>query len=485
MVHSTTPSRGTLPRHWDWRLRYSAALGATAVALWAWYLWPVMHQDPFIVFLAAVIATARVFGFGPAVLCTVASVVALDYFTFSPRFTFALSALDAQRLLIFVIVSVLTAGLARQRLRAESRAEETRRRMAAIVESSADAIYSATPEGVITTWNPGAEKLYGYSAEEAIGRHISLVAPPEKIDEVNRNTQRLNQGDFIDSFQAERMRKDGARILVLLSVSPVRSSKGEIVGHSAIVRDITAQVRATEALRRNEKLATAGRMAAVVAHQINNPLEAVTNLLYLARHDPSRASQYLDQAEKEVQRVSEFAHQTLGSVRESSAAGSVNVAEIIDQVLQLYERRLQDKHIQIEKHYQDKPMLCGFAGELRQLFSNLIINAMDAMNEGGRLQVRVRSAQSSGSPSLPGVRVTVADNGGGIDRASALHIFEPFFTTKQELGTGLGLWFSQGIAQKHGGRIRFYSRTAAANHGTVFSVFLTDATTDAKAANAS
>ncbi len=477
MPFANSAPSGTWPRHWDWRLRYSGALGSTAIALWAWYLWPVMHLDPFIVFLAAVIVSARLFGFGPAVLCTVASVIALDYFTFSPRFSFAVSASDGQRLLIFVVVSILTAGLARQRWHAETRADEARGRMAAIFESSADAIFSATPDGVITSWNPGAENLYGYSAEEAIGHHISLVAPPEKTDEVNRNTELLNRGEAIESFRTERKRKDGSRIIVLLSISPLRKRNGQIIGHSAIARDITAQTRAEEALRRNEKLATAGRLAAVVAHEINNPLEAVTNLLYLARRDPSRQSEYLDQAESEIERVAAFAHQTLGFVRETFAPAPVDVAEILDQVLHLYLRRLQAKHIHVEKQYDCSPALRGYPGELRQLFSNLIINAADAMNDHGRMQVRIRRISSWSLSSRAGVRVTVADNGSGIDPENAARIFEPFFTTKQELGTGLGLWFSQGIAQKHGGSIRFRSRTTPGSHGTVFTVFLAEVAT--------
>jgi PAS domain S-box-containing protein len=472
MPFDDIPSSLTGPRHWDWRLRYAGALGATAIALWAWYLWPVMHQDPFIVFLAAVIVSASIFGFGPAVLCTVASVFALDYFTFWPRFSFALSANDAERLGIFVLVSVLTAGLARQRKLAETRADEVRGRMAAIVESSADAIFSATPEGVITSWNRGAETLYGYSAQEAIGQHISIVAPPDKMDEVNRNTDRLNRGEVIESFRAERRRKDGTPLIVLLSIAPLRNRSGEIMGHSAIARDITAQTRAEEALRRNEKLATAGRLAAVVAHEINNPLEAVTNLLYLARHDPARQPEYLDQAEREVERVAAFAHQTLGFVRETSAPDTVNVADILDSVLQLYQRRLQTKHIRVEKQYESGVTLCGYTAELRQLFSNLIINATDAMDYGGRLLLRVRRIEHWNHCSRSGVRITVADNGSGIAPKNAARIFEPFFTTKEELGTGLGLWFSQGIAQKHGGAIRFRSRTGPGRSGTVFSVFL-------------
>jgi len=453
------------PRYWDWPWRYGGALGTTAVALWAWYLWPVMHQDPFIVFLAAVIVSARLFGFGPSVACTVASVFALDYFTIAPRFTFALSLNDVERLMLFVTISVLTAGLARDRRNAETRADEFRSRMAAIVESSADAIFSATPEGIITTWNRGAEELYGYTAEEAVGQHISLVAPPEKLAEVNRNTSRLNQGEAILSFHTERLRKDGSRVIVLLSISPLRNRKGDIIGHSGIARDVTAQTRAEEALRRNEKLATAGRLAAVVAHEINNPLEAITNLLYLARRDPARQDGYLEQAEKEVERVAEFAHQTLGFVRETSSPSPVNVAELVDQVLLLYQRRLQNKQIQVEKRYSGDVVLLGFPGELRQLFANLIINASDATKPDGRLHIRVRQMHRS-------VRITIADNGSGIPPEAVAHIFEPFFTTKQDFGTGLGLWFSQGIALKHRGQIRFRTSTIPGRSGTVFFVTL-------------
>jgi signal transduction histidine kinase len=276
------------------------------------------------------------------------------------------------------------------------------------------------------------------------------------------------------------MRKDGTRIIVLLSISPLRNRQGEIVGHSAIARDITAQTQAEEALRRSEKLATAGRLAAVVAHEINNPLEAVTNLLYLARRDPSRQAEYLDQAEAEVERVAAFVHQTLGFVRETSAPSPVNVAELLDQVLQLYQRRLQEKHIAIERQYESSATLRGYSSELRQLFSNLIINAVDAMGANGRLVLRVRGTRNWGRASGSGVRVSVADNGAGIEPENVGRIFEAFFTTKQDLGTGLGLWFSQSIAQNHGGAIRFRSRTVPGSNGTVFSVFLTNATEDTK-----
>ena len=465
---STSPNVPLSERHWA--VRFAGGLVATAIALGIWFLWPVMHEDPFAIFIAAVIVTARFFGFGPALLCTGSSVAALAYFVFPPA-GLEVSSKDSERLLVFVLVSILTAGLARQRSQAETRAGEMRQRMAAIVESSEDAILSTTPEGIITSWNRGAETLYGYADDEAIGRHISFVAPPERTHEITRNTTRLKRGEYIEGYQTERLRKDGARISVLLSISPLRNSGGAIVGSSAIARDITAQRRAEEALRRNEKLATAGRLAATIAHEINNPLEAVTNLLYLARHDGDHQDEYLAQAEKELQRVAAIAQQTLGFVRESPAA-PLSIAETFDQVLQLYGRKLDEKHIQTEKEYEAKVEIRGFAGELRQLFSNLILNAVDAMGDHGRLRLRVARTHQRSNGLQPGVRVTVADNGSGISSADMPHIFEPFYTTKKDLGTGLGLWLAHGIVQKHGGSIRVRSRTEPGNSGTVFSVFL-------------
>jgi len=481
MAYDISAQPNTGPGWGHWALRYGVALAATAVALWIWLLSPVMHEDPFAIFIAGVVFTARFFGFGPAILCTATSALALDYFVFPPP-GFRITGYDSERLLVFVLVSILTAGLARQRSRAETRAGEMRRRMAAIVESSEDAILSVASDGMVTSWNRGAEMLYGFSAEEAIGRHISFIAPPERAHEVPPLLLRLKQGEHIGSYQTERMRKDGTRVPVLISISPLRDARGNIVGSSAIARDITAQRRAEEALRRNEKLATAGRLAATIAHEINNPLEAVTNLLYLAGRDAQSRDDYLRLAEREVQRVAAIAQQTLGFVRESSSAMPLSVAETLDQVLQLYLRKLDAKRIQIEKKYQAGVDIYGFASELRQLFSNLIINAVDAMEEGGRLLLRVARAHEWSNGRKTGVRITIADNGGGIGQSDMTHLFEPFYTTKKDIGTGLGLWLSHGIVQKHGGSIRVRSRTTPGHSGTVFSVFLPDIVETPKAA---
>src|SRR5580693_6385341 len=269
-----------------WRqgaLRYSVALAATGVALGIWFLWSVMRQDPFAIFIAAVIVSARFAGFGPALLCTAASSLAIDYFIFEPRFSFSISANDYGRLFVFIAVAVLTAGLARQRSRAQTRAEQTQRQMAAMVESSDDAILTGDINGIITSWNPGAERLYGYSATEAIGMSVKMLASPEHPDEIPGISRKIMRGESIQHHTSERIRKDGTRVAVDVSLSPIRNKRGEVIGGSSIAHDITAKRRSEEALRRNEKLATAGRLAAAVAHEINNPLEAVINLIYLAR----------------------------------------------------------------------------------------------------------------------------------------------------------------------------------------------------------
>jgi len=457
-------------------MRYSAALAASGIALGVWSLWPALHDAPFIVFLAAVVVTARVFGFGPALLCTLASGLAIDYFILEPRFSFSIGRNDWARLIVFFGVSVLAAGLARKRWQAETRAGQIQRWMASIVESSADAILTKDKNGIITSWNSGAERLYGYAAAEAIGRPVSMLVAPGQPDEIPGFLERLGRGEPIQHHATVRLRQDGTRILVDLCLSPVRDQHGEIVGASSIAHDISLQRRAEEALRRNEKLATAGRMAAAVVHEINNPLEAVTNLLYLARHSPDHATKYLDMADQELHRIAEITQQMLGFVREPSAPTTLNVAGTIEEVLQLYLRKLSQKQIRVEKHYDGDPRVRGFAGELRQLFSNLVLNAADAVGPGGRLVIHVAPSRDWRTPRRPGVRVTVADNGSGVRPGDRPHVFEPFYTTKGDLGTGLGLWVSHAIVQKHGGTIRVRSRSTPGASGTVFSLFLPEST---------
>jgi len=456
----------------NWPVRYGGALLSVATALALWSLTGLMHHDPFAIFVLAVVVVARFLGVGPAVFATALSVLGIEYFAFEPRFSIDIHAADLERLSIFVIISLLAASLARQKSRAEVRADQTLEQIAAIVESSEDAIYSATPDGIITSWNHGAEELYGYRAEEVIGKPVRITVPEDRTHETRSHFETLARGESIESYKTERRRKDGSLVNILLSVSPLRNRKGTFIGASAIARDITAQLRAETALQRNEKLATAGRLTAAIAHEINNPLEAITNLLYLARRDRTRADQHLEMAEREVQRIADIAQQTLGFVREVSEPRSLNVSSTLNEVLQLYSAKLLSGHIEVQKDLCEQCEIHGFAGELRQLFANLIVNAADAMPKGGRLRLRVTRGREYSGERRTGVRVTIADSGSGISQQDQSRLFEPFYTTKKDSGTGLGLWLAEGIARKHHGRIRVRSSARPRNSGTTFSLFL-------------
>jgi len=456
-------------------LRYGLAILSVGGALAVWLGVPLLHHDPFAIFLLAVVACARFLGVGPAVLCAGLAMASIDYAAFEPRFSFASSPEDLARLCVFLGISLLAASVARQRSEAEIQVEDMQRKLAAIVESSDDAIYSTTLDGTVLSWNRAAQQLYGYSAEDVLGKRWTLAIPSDRNDEFQSSFEKLARGQPVPSHRTERLRKDGSRVQVLLSLSPLRDEKGQVVGVSSIARDITAQQQAEEALRRNEKLANAGRLTAVIAHEINNPLEAVTNLLYLARQDPRRADQHLQMAEREVQRIAEIVQHTLGFVRDIGESAPVSISSTLDEVVSLYLPRLNAKNIQTEIEFTDDDMVQGFGGELRQLFSNLIANAIDALHAGGRLRVRVTRAHTWKNDRAAGIRIMVADNGSGIRSEDVSRIFEPFFTTHKSSGTGLGLWLSEGIVRKHGGWIRLRTCTREGRSGTAFSVFLPQA----------
>lgn len=256
----------------------------------------------------------------------------------------------------------------------------------------------------------------------------------------------------------------------LAHLYPVRTEGQTTRWVGAIIVDTTEQKRAEETLRRTEKLAAAGRLAASIAHEINNPLEAVTNLLFLIRQEdlsPSTAH-FAEMAQQEVGRVAEITQQTLRFYRQSTLPAMANLREVLDSVLTLHLGRIQTLQVDLRRDYGDDLQLFCFSGEMRQLFANLIGNALDAMTpQGGRLVVRARRVRQNGAT---GIRISVADTGCGITPEARRHIFEPFFTTKEATGTGLGLWVSEQIIRKHHGTVRVRSRSSQST-GTVFSVF--------------
>ncbi|HEY7401903.1 MAG TPA: PAS domain S-box protein [Candidatus Angelobacter sp.] len=355
-------------------------------------------------------------------------------------------------------------------------AEKARRLLAAIVESSDDAIASKDLNGVITSWNKSAERLFGYTTEEMVGQPVTLIIPPELHADEPQILAKIRAGERIEHFETVRVAKDGHLIDVSLTISPVRDEKGTIIGAAKIVRDITEHKKIERALRTTEKLAAAGRLAATVAHEINNPLEAVTNLVYLAKRDLQDAQKvgaYLELASRELDRVAHIARQTLGFYRDTSTPVPFDVTQTLDDLVFLYETRFQTRKIKVVKQYDQGVAVTALAGEIRQAFSNLITNSIDAMSAGGTLVIRAARSHSWDSARLPGVRITILDTGSGIPPQHKAHIFQPFFTTKADIGTGLGLWITRNIVEKHGGTIRVRSKAGLKEHGTAFSIFLT------------
>ncbi len=341
-------------------------------------------------------------------------------------------------------------------------------RLAAIVNSSDDAIIAKDLNGIITHWNAAAERMFGYKAEEIIGQSVLTIIPSELQDEEPAILASLRAGEKIDHYETERLRKDGSRVAVSITISPVKDEKERIVGASKIARDISERKKVQEALIQSEKLAATGRMAAAIAHEVNNPLAAVTNLAYLISTDDSlseEARRYTQMLMAEVARASEMTKQGLAFYRDSGKQSSFDVRALIEDVVKVYRPTLEKRDLEVIADYRHFAPLFGFASEIRQVFANLLLNAMDALPDGGRIITRVDVKNSS-------VRITVADNGHGIPSETRAHLFEPFITTKGAKGNGLGLWVSNGIIEKHGGRIAVRSSTRAGRSGTVFSVLL-------------
>jgi PAS domain S-box-containing protein len=350
-----------------------------------------------------------------------------------------------------------------------SQREEQFRNRAELLDLANDAIIMRDWEGAIRFWNAGAENLYGWRREEVLGQNLHWMLQsvfPVSFGEVEATLRdrKTWQGNLIQCT------KDGREIIV--ACRKTLNLEGDAI--LEVSRDITLQLQAEEALRESEKLAAMGRVAGIIAHEINNPLAAITNLFYLLRHHPSlndEARNYAELAEQELQRVSHITRQTLSFYRESKQPVSVPVNELLDDVLGVQERGMQSKHIAIEKKYSSSGVVHGFPSELRQIFLNLVANAIQAMPNGGVLRLHVREATDW----LGGRRciaISIVDTGLGIRPEDAKQLFQPFFSTKSTKGTGLGLWISKGIAQKYNGRISCRSYRHRGKCTTCFQVIL-------------
>jgi PAS domain S-box-containing protein len=575
-------------------LRYGIALFFLLAALAANFL-PIAGQHlPFFFFFAAVALTARLCGFGPAVVVTVLSGIIVNFFFLPPYFAFSLQPGSLVQVLLFFVVSLVITSAALEKSTAQMAAIRSQTQLAEILRTITEGFISYSPGWTINYVNPAGARLCGSTVAEMTGRKLWELFPDSVGTDLEVNFKRamrerepvhfetfyprLNRWYTISGYpgsfgltvifqdisEARQIRQalrtterrlqfaqvsarlgswewnvktnelwwaDGMwlvhgqpiglvnptfengmafigledRARVELAIQEALAGKGDYeteyrttfpdgsvhwIGARGraifdkagepermlgVAIDITSNKLAEDALRKSEKLAAAGRLAATIAHEINNPLEAVTNLLYILRLNDKwvdNARSYVAQAEHELTRITHVTRQTLGFYRDTTSPHLMDLPKIVDEALSLYLPRIQSKNIRLSREYDKTVQITGLAGEIRQVVSNLVANAIDALPVEGALRIRVHHARELTNSRRPGGKIVIADTGSGILMAHRKKLFEPFYTTKQDVGTGLGLWVSREIVQKHGGNITLRSCVAPGHSGTVFSIFL-------------
>lgn len=368
----------------------------------------------------------------------------------------------------------LTVFNAKQRKQYEAellRARREHEEVAEIVRRSADGIMRFDAEGKIESWNNGAQQMLGYTAEVALGQSLSSLFPAESRAGIAHSLDQLRLGIEVNRDDCA-LHQIGKLVDVSVSLSPHMEAPGTLVGFSAIFRDTTDRKRAEKALLQSEKLASVGRLASSIAHEINNPLEAVTNLLYIlaGRVEDEETRQFVATAQEELARVSQIATHTLRFHKQSSNRTEVDLQALAESIFSLYRARLDNSEVVAIADCRGAARLVCYEGELRQILVNLVGNAYDALRRGGKLTLRAHASRDWKS-GLQGVRILVADNGTGMTEETLQHLFEPFFSTKGIGGTGLGLWITKDLVTKNGGTIVARSTSRAGQSGSVFSLF--------------
>lgn len=361
------------------------------------------------------------------------------------------------------------------------RQEETERQRAEL-----ETIYQTAPVGLALfdaaelrylRINDRQAEIIGLPKDKILGQKITDIAPLKGLKELLLS---VAAGHSVRNhlLEGELPSRPGEHRFWNVSYSPVFNADGVVDAIAAVILEITNQKKAEAALIQSEKLAAVGRLASSISHEINNPLEAITNLLYLialSEDLPEGIKQYVSTAQSELSRVCQIATQTLRFHRQAVRATHVSAADLVDAVLNLYQGRLANSSIHVEASYSTATKILCFENDIRQVLNNLIANAIDAMRQGGRLVVRAHDATDR-SRTYPdarhGIRITIADTGHGMSAAVRARLYEPFYTTKDLNGTGLGLWISAGIVNRHQGRLTFRSTDHPSHHGTVFSLFL-------------
>lgn len=352
------------------------------------------------------------------------------------------------------------------------RADESRFRLAAIVDSADDAIIGKDLNGIITSWNAGAQRLFDYKEEEMIGQSILRLIPENLRYEEDEILRKVRAGEKIEHYETTRVSKGGETREVAVTISPILNTNGEVIGASKIARDISDRKKVERMAIEADKIATTGRMAAAIAHEINNPLASVLNLIFLVRQgglSKADTENCLATAESELERVSHIARQTLGYYRDTGSPSEAHLRDLMGNVLSVYKSKVLAHSIVVDAKYTDLRKISVYPGEIVQVFSNVVSNAIDSMPLGGKLSISVTQTKET---ERNGLQITVNDTGHGIRREDLGKVFEPFFTTKGNLGTGIGLWVARQLVERHGGQISISSSTGPEDHGTNVAIYL-------------
>jgi PAS domain S-box-containing protein len=348
-------------------------------------------------------------------------------------------------------------------------------RLNVVRQTSLSPICVLTPEGVAVECNRAWLDMTGGSRTELSSTQLPdfprLAAAPGVPGLLRNAVAAAGRGETVRQELAFTEPERGDCTFDL-SLQPVRDDRGQIIHLVAEARDITAEKRMHDALLKSEKLAAVGRLASSIAHEINNPLESVMNLIYLARNaSPADAGKFLDLADQEIRRVSIIANQTLRFHKQAAKPQAATAADLFSTVMSIHEGRLRNAHIQVEKRFDtDQPVTC-YPGDVRQVLNNLVANAIEAMPFGGRLVIGSRLGHDWRT-NRRGLLLVIADNGSGIPPQVMKRIYDAFFTTKGAAGNGLGLWVCAEIVGRHHGRLRVRSTQRPGRHGTTFTLFL-------------
>jgi PAS domain S-box-containing protein len=320
--------------------------------------------------------------------------------------------------------------------------------------------------------NAAYAAIAGLPLEQIIGRRIDDVMGPDNWGAIQPHVERVLRGERVEYEMLLPNTEAGSAHLHVVH-TPERDGQ-EVVGWVSSVTDITEFKRVERQLQQMEKIAAAGKLAASLAHEINNPLSAVVNILFLLKDGSgldAESQGLIAKATEEAARISRIVRQSLSYYRVGIVPQEVDFSALVEQSFQIFNDKFERAGIAIVKEIEPGTSILGFADEIRQVADNLLVNAAEATPRGGRLTLRLRHSRNWKNRSEQGARLTIADNGSGIPKAYLARIFEPFFTTKAEKGNGLGLWVVKGIVEKHGASIKIRSSDAAVTSGTAISIF--------------